>query len=49
MDYIYTILSYLVNTGETKSENEFIETIKLGLSEPTGDKVMTIAHGRRRG
>jgi len=43
MSYIYTILSYLVNTGDTENESEFIETIKLGFSEQTGDNVMTIA------
>jgi len=43
MGYIYTILSYLVNTGETKDRDEFVETVKLGFTEPIGDKVMTIA------
>ena len=43
MGYIYTILSYLVNNGETKDRDEFVETVKLGFTEPIGDKVMTIA------
>jgi len=43
MSYIYTILSYLVKAGEVKDQTEFVNTIKIGLSETAGEKIMTIA------
>jgi len=43
MSYIYTILSYLVKAGEVKDQTEFVNTIKTGLSEIAGEKIMTIA------
>lgn len=43
MDYIYTILSYIVKAGEVQNQTEFVDTIKTGLSEIAGEKIMTIA------
>ena len=42
-DYIYVSLSYIYEAADIKDEQEFIKTIKEGLSNIDEDKIMTLA------
>lgn len=48
LDYIYVTLSYIVEAGEIKDKDAFIETIKSNLSEVDEEKVMTLAEQWKR-
>ncbi len=45
-DYIYNIVAYLFEAGEVKDQEDFVETIKIGLSV-NEDKIMTLAERYR--
>jgi predicted transposase/invertase (TIGR01784 family) len=48
MNYIYTILSYIIEAGEIPDRKEFIKTIKTGLMTVDEEKVMTLAEQFRQ-
>jgi conserved hypothetical protein (putative transposase or invertase) len=48
MNYIYTILSYIIEAGEIPDRQEFINTIKTGLTTVDEEKVMTLAEQFRQ-
>ena len=43
IDYIEVFFHYWINTGDTLEPEKLIEALHAGLSEPTGEKTMTIA------
>ena len=47
MNYIYTVLSYIIETGELNKQ-EFIETVKTGLIQLNEVNVMTLAEQFRQ-
>jgi predicted transposase/invertase (TIGR01784 family) len=42
-DFVILLLNYCLNIGETLNIQEFVATVRQGLSQETGEKVMTIA------
>jgi predicted transposase/invertase (TIGR01784 family) len=42
-DYVVLLLNYCLKSGETRNIEEFVDTVKRGLSTEIGAKVMTIA------
>ncbi|CAL7960522.1 transposase [Gammaproteobacteria bacterium] len=48
MNYIYTILSYIFEAGEIPDKQEFVKTIKSGLSKVNEDNIMTLAEQFRQ-
>ncbi|MEI8055082.1 MAG: Rpn family recombination-promoting nuclease/putative transposase [bacterium] len=43
MDYIYTILSYIIKAGEIRDKQEFIRIIETGLTKINRGDIMTLA------
>ncbi|MBS0272184.1 MAG: Rpn family recombination-promoting nuclease/putative transposase [Proteobacteria bacterium] len=43
IDYLYVTLSYIIEAGEIKDKEAFIETVKSNLSEVNEEKIMTLA------
>ena len=43
MDYIYTVLSYIVQAGEIRDQQEFIEIVETGLTKINKGDIMTLA------
>ncbi len=48
LDYIYTSLTYIIEAGEIKDENEYIETIRSGFTQIDEGIVMTLAEQYRQ-
>lgn len=43
MDYIYTVLSYIVQAGEIRDQQEFIKIVETGLTKINRGDIMTLA------
>lgn len=47
-DYVYVSLSYIIEAGEIRDKQAFIETVKTNLSTVDEDKIMTLAEQWRQ-